>query len=84
MDFENIEFKAADGVTIRGWLIPGSLKKIVVLTHVGGLTKYGSIKAYRNLTKLYNEEVEFLKTRPSFTRGGVRRAHVRFPQSRRE
>jgi pimeloyl-ACP methyl ester carboxylesterase len=33
-----------------------------VLTHVGGLTKYGSTKTYRNLTKLYNEEVEFLKT----------------------
>ena len=62
MDFENIEFKASDGVDIKGWLIPGSLKKLVVMTHVGGLTKYGSTVAYKNLTKLYNKEIEFLLT----------------------
>ena len=62
MPFENIEFKAIDDVTIRGWLIPGSLNKLVIMTHVGGLTKYGSTVSYKNLTKLYNKEVEFLKT----------------------
>ncbi len=62
MDFEDIAFKAVDGVTLRGWLIPGSSKKLVIMTHVGGLTKYGSTVNYRNLAKLYNEEIEFLKT----------------------
>ena len=62
MDFENVEYKATDGVTLRGWLIPGSSKKLVIMTHVGGLTKYGSTVKYRNLTKLYNKEIEFLKT----------------------
>ena len=62
MDFEHIEFKTTDGVAIKGWLIPGSLNKLVVLTHVGGLTKYGSTISYKNLTKLYNKEIEFLKT----------------------
>jgi uncharacterized protein len=60
--YENIEFKASDGVNIKGWLIPGSLKKLIVLTHVGGLTKYGSTVSYKNLTKLYNKEIEFIKT----------------------
>jgi uncharacterized protein len=60
--YENIEFKASDGVTIKGWLIPGLLKKLVILTHVGGLTKYGSTVSYKNLTKLYNKEIEFIKT----------------------
>ncbi|MDD5311482.1 MAG: alpha/beta hydrolase [Dehalococcoidia bacterium] len=59
MDFEDIEFKTSDGVAIRGWLIPGVLNKLVVMTHVGGLTKYGSTISYKNLTKLYNKEVEF-------------------------
>ena len=62
MNFENIEFKASDGVNIKGWLIPGNLKKLIVITHVGGLTKYGSTVAYKNLTKLYHKEIEFLKT----------------------
>jgi len=62
MDFENIEFKTSDGVNIKGWLIPGSLKKLVIMTHVGGLTKYGSTVKYKSLTKLYNKEIEFLLT----------------------
>jgi alpha-beta hydrolase superfamily lysophospholipase len=62
MGFENIEFKTSDGVNIDGWLIPGSLEKLVVMTHVGGLTKYGSTTTYKNPTKLYDKEIEFLLT----------------------
>jgi len=62
MSFENIEFKTSDNVDIKGWLIPGKLNKLIVMTHVAGLTKYGSTVSYKNLTKLYNKEIEFLKT----------------------
>ena len=62
MKFEDIEFKADDGVKIKGWLIPGELNKVIVMTHVAGLTKYGSITGYKNPTKMYNREIEFLKT----------------------
>jgi len=62
LDFENIEFKASDNVTLRGWLIPGSLHKLIIMTHVGGLTKYGSTTEYRSISKLYNKEIEFIKT----------------------
>jgi alpha-beta hydrolase superfamily lysophospholipase len=61
MDFQSVEFKAADEVRIKGWLIPNALNKLVIITHVGGLTKYGSTKKFRSLSKLYNEEIEFLK-----------------------
>lgn len=70
MDFEDIEFNASDGVNIKGWLIPGSMDKLVVMTHVGGLTKYGSTVSYKNLTKLYDREVEFLKTAAHLNREG--------------
>jgi len=70
LDFENITFNSADGVNIKGWLIPGSLNKLVIMTHVGGLTKYGSTVKYKNLTKLYNKEVEFLKTAAHLHREG--------------
>ena len=62
MSFENIEFKTSDNVDIKGWLIPGKLNKLIVMTHVAGLTKYGSTVSYKNITKLYNKEIEFLKT----------------------
>lgn len=61
MDFQNVEFKAADEVKIRGWLIPSTSEKLVIITHVGGLTKYGSTREFSSMSKLYNDEVEFLK-----------------------
>jgi alpha-beta hydrolase superfamily lysophospholipase len=61
MDFQNIEFKAADEVKIKGWLIPSASDKLIIITHVGGLTKYGSTKKFRSISKLYNEDIEFLK-----------------------
>lgn len=70
MDYENINLKPADGVDIKGWLIPGTLNKIVVMTHVGGLTKYGSTVSYKNLTKLYNKEVQFLRTAEHLHKAG--------------
>jgi alpha/beta superfamily hydrolase len=60
-DFQNIEFKAADEVKIKGWLIPSSSNKLIIITHVGGLTKYGSTRKFRSMSKLFNEEIEFLK-----------------------
>ena len=70
LKFENIEFKAEDGVNIKGWLIPGKTNKLIVMTHVAGLTKYGSTVKYRNLTKLYNKEIEFLKIAELLNRDG--------------
>jgi alpha-beta hydrolase superfamily lysophospholipase len=62
LDFEDVEFISSDGAALKGWLIPGSMDKLVIMTHVGGLTKYGSTAAYRNFSKLYNKEIEFIKT----------------------
>ena len=62
LDFENVEFRASDDVVIKGWLIPGSLSKLIIMAHVGGLTKYGSTVKYKSISKLYNKEIEFIKT----------------------
>jgi pimeloyl-ACP methyl ester carboxylesterase len=61
MDFQNIEFRTADNVTIRGWLIPVASNKLIIMTHVGGLTKYGSTRKFKSFSKLFDEEIEFLK-----------------------
>jgi pimeloyl-ACP methyl ester carboxylesterase len=61
LEFRNVEFETADKVNIKGWLIPGTSDKLIIMTHVGGLTKYGSSKQFKSLSKLYDEEIEFLK-----------------------
>jgi len=61
MEFQNIEFQAEDKVNLKGWPIPAKSNKLVVITHVGGLTKYGSTREFSSFSKLYNEEIEFLK-----------------------
>lgn len=70
MDFQSIEFKTADGVKISGWLIPSVLNKLIIITHVGGLTKYGSTKQFRSVSKLFNGEIEFLKVAQHLHREG--------------
>src|SRR4030065_804854 len=61
LDYQNVEFTTADNVKIKGWLIPGVSNKLIVITHVGGLTKYGSTREFKSFSKLFDEEVEFLK-----------------------
>jgi pimeloyl-ACP methyl ester carboxylesterase len=62
LNFQNAMFKTADGVNLKGWLIPAATNKLVIITHVGGLTKYGSTRQFKSISKLFNEEIEFLKT----------------------
>jgi len=70
LDFEMVELKPVDGIKLKGWFIPGKLPKIVVMTHVGGLTKYGSTVKFKSLFKLYNQEIEFLKVAQHLHRAG--------------
>ncbi len=59
--FKQVDLKAADGVNLKGWFIPGNSNKLIIMTHVGGLTKYGSTASYKSFTKLFDKEIEFLK-----------------------
>jgi hypothetical protein len=62
LDFEAVAFRSEDGVDLKGWLIPGKAAKLVIMTHVAGLTKYGSVARFYSLSKLYDKEIEFIKT----------------------
>ena len=35
LEYENVEFKTEDAVTLRGWLINGGSDKVIVQTHFG-------------------------------------------------
>jgi hypothetical protein len=62
LDFEAVAFRTEDGVELKGWLIPGTAKKLVIMMHVLGLTKYGSVASYRSLRKMYDKEIQFIRT----------------------
>jgi pimeloyl-ACP methyl ester carboxylesterase len=62
LPFTSVVFPTEDGVELKGWLLPGSAAKLVIVTHVGGLTKYGSTTSFHSLSKLYDKEIEFIKT----------------------
>ncbi len=61
MSYQNVDLQPVDGIKIKGWLIPGTSNKLIVMAHVGGLTKYGSTITFKSFSKLYNKEIEFLK-----------------------
>ena len=35
LEFEDVEFRASDGVTLRGWLIKSGMDKVIIQSHFG-------------------------------------------------
>ena len=52
LDYEDVTFKASDGVTLSGWLVKGGTDKVIIQTHFGiqssrsGYTPKGLIKPW--------------------------------------
>jgi uncharacterized protein len=61
MAYQQVDLTAEDNVKLKAWLISSTSDKLIVMTHVGGLTKYGSTTSYKSFSKLFNKEIEFLK-----------------------
>ena len=71
MDYENIEFRTSDNVDIKGWFIPKeSSNKLLIFVHVGSFNRHGLIPANQGLIKLYDKEVEMLKTAKNYHNQG--------------
>jgi hypothetical protein len=59
--FEDVEFKAADGVTLRGWLIPGGSDRVVIQSHVGVVCcRSGYTNKGKGIVKSYPTDIHFL------------------------
>lgn len=71
--YEDVTFKASDGVTLSGWLVNPGCKKVMVLTHFGvycsrtGFTRDGKGWAVR---RSWHDDVRFLKTAKAFAGAG--------------
>lgn len=63
LDYEDAEFKAADGVVLSAWIVKGETDKVVILSHFGAqCSRSGYTPKGKGLIKAYNKEIEYLNT----------------------
>ncbi len=70
MKYESIDFKSIDGVKIKGWYIPGTSEKLIIMTHPMIFTKYGFSAKDQGLFKVTDLDVEFMKTAKALNGAG--------------
>ncbi|MBT9317827.1 alpha/beta hydrolase [Leptothoe spongobia] len=62
LDYENVEFKARDGVTLRGWLIKGGTDRVIVQSHFGVQCNRGGWSPKgRGPIAPWKEDIKFLR-----------------------
>ena len=61
LDYEDVEFQARDGVTLRGWLINGKADRVVIQSHFGvQCSRAGYTPNGKGLIKMWKEDISFL------------------------
>lgn len=61
LDYEEVTFTARDGVTLKGWLIPGARDKVIIQSHFGtACCRAGYTNEGRGFIKGYDEDIHFL------------------------
>ena len=60
LDYEDVTFKASDGVNLSGWLIKGSNDKVIVQSHFGVQCSRSGYRP-KGLLKGYDKDIEFLR-----------------------
>lgn len=62
LDYEDVEFKTSDGVTLRGWLINGGAERVIVQSHFGvQCNRGGWTPKGKGPIKPWKEEIQFLR-----------------------
>ncbi len=62
MEYEDITFKASDGVTLSGWLVKGGTDKIIIQSHYGvQSSRSGYTPKGKGMSKMWTEDITFLK-----------------------
>lgn len=61
LKYEDVTFKASDGVTLSGWLIKGGKDKVIVQSHFGiQCSRSGYTPKGKGLVKLWKTDIQFL------------------------
>jgi len=62
LDYEDVEFKTSDGVTLRGWLIKGGKDKVVIQSHFGvQCSRAGYTPQGKGMIKMWKQDITFLR-----------------------
>lgn len=62
LDYDNVEFKARDGVTLRGWLIKNGTDRVIVQSHFGVQCNRGGWSPKgRGPIAPWKEDIKFLR-----------------------
>lgn len=71
LDYENVEFPAADGTLLRGWLIKGGTDKIIVESHFGvQCNRSGWSPEGKGMIKPWKKDIKFLRQAKHFADNG--------------
>ncbi|NEP82490.1 MAG: alpha/beta hydrolase [Okeania sp. SIO3B3] len=61
LEYEDVTFKAEDGVELSGWLVKGGTDKIIVQSHFGvQCSRSGYTPREKGMIKMWDTDIEFL------------------------
>lgn len=61
LDYEEVTFKAQDGVNLKGWLVKGGTDKIIVQSHFGVQSSRSGYSPDGKSMKMWPEKIHYLK-----------------------
>ena len=62
LDYEDVTFKASDGVTLSGWLVKGGSDKVIIQSHFGiQASRSGYTPKGKGMIKVWPKDIEFLR-----------------------
>ena len=62
LEYEDVEFRAGDGVLLSGWLVKGGSDKVIIQTHFGiQSSRSGYTRKDKGLIKGWHEDIVFLR-----------------------
>ena len=70
MKYEDIEFKSTDGLTLKGWFIPGKSDKTLIITHPFLFNRHGFITKNQGWLTRFSTDVDLLKSAHALNQAG--------------
>ena len=71
LDYEDVSFPATDGTALRGWLIKGGSKKVIVQSHFGVQSnRSGWERAGKGMMAPWKQDIKFLRQAKHFAENG--------------
>lgn len=62
LQYEDVSFRASDGINVKGWLIKGDTDKVIIQSHFGLFCcRAGYSNDVKRLAKGYDSDVKFLR-----------------------